>query len=225
MHQGRTVILPGNTAFDSTSSSGDHDDDVNRQLREDLRTDSKADYQMGYTVHNSADNRFYPTPVERTPTVHVVHSEAASSSSGPVRERYTTAQYFERDAQLYTPSTGVHITDLPLAEEAFREQMIAITQCIGTPTHQCTRCPNRLLATCRDTYQWFWHTCYDDNETIMYGRSAPRSQCERCQRHVLERYIDICPGCYRSICEQKCMLRTRPPPQNAMLRLRSRRQL
>ncbi len=87
--------------------------------------------------------------------------------------------------------------------------MIAIEQCIGTPTHQCTRCPNRLLATCRDTYQWFWHTCYDDNETIMYGRSAPRSQCERCQRHVLERYIDICPGCYRNICEQKCMLRTR----------------
>lgn len=45
------VGVPG---LSSDSSEGSDDDDV--------RTDSKSLYQRGYTVHNSEDNRFYPTP-------------------------------------------------------------------------------------------------------------------------------------------------------------------
>ena len=66
------VVVPRVSSMINSAVAEDFDDD-------DFRTDSKSLYQIGFTVHNSADNRFYPTPASASSGIG--NAEAANEAT------------------------------------------------------------------------------------------------------------------------------------------------
>ncbi|MCS5670862.1 MAG: hypothetical protein NZ577_03300, partial [Vicinamibacterales bacterium] len=124
-----------------SDSSGEDEFALAARLRADeLRTDSKMDFEQGFTAHCSANNRYYPTELAARAMDIEIGLRNLRQAHGPGQgpqvvddfqmdrrrlsrmdclpvTKRTTEELFERDRKMYATGTGaltVRFVDLPL---------------------------------------------------------------------------------------------------------------
>ena len=85
-------------------------------------------------------------------------------------------------ARANTGERTMRLRELPFAEESWRHIPCAMLRCLGSPTHHCEKCVNRLAVTCVAVHTWFY-TRFDRDV-----RSEPH--VADCQANDYMKHID-----------------------------------